>query len=237
MCFNAASSFVAAAALIPAGIYTLHAARDGDIRYRPLAAFPLLFGVQQALEGVLWLELLPDAAGEIGGIAFGSALGFLFFAYLLWPGLVPLAAWRVEPPGLRRRLFAATAVLGGLFGGSLFLPLIINPDWLQVFIVRGSILYHPQLIYDPYIDRELVRAIYALIVAAPLIGSSDRMVREFGVLILASVMVSAIAFGYAFVSIWCFFAALLSAYLVLRLPRRESMAPPRIHRAGPHGAG
>lgn len=80
-------------------------------------------------------------------------------------------------------------------------------------------------------NRAVVRAIYALIVAVPLIGSSDRIVRDFGVLILASVIVSALAFGYAFVSIWCFFAALLSAYLVVRLPRRESGRPP-VHRPG-----
>ncbi|WP_296701043.1 DUF6629 family protein [Thiocapsa sp. UBA6158] len=236
MCFNATSSFLAAAVLIPAGLYTLHAARHVNSHYRLLAAFPLLFGVQQALEGVLWLEILPDAAGEIGGLAFGSALGFLFFAYFLWPGLVPLAAWRVEPPGLRRRVFAAAAIMGGLLGGSLFLPLIINPDWLQVFIIRGSILYHPQLIYDPWMDREVVRAIYALIVAVPLIGSSDRMVRDFGVLILGSVIVSTLAFGYAFVSIWCFFAALLSAYLVVRLPRCESGGPV-VHRPGSSRVG
>jgi hypothetical protein len=236
MCFNATSSFIAAAALVPAGLYLLHASHRGESRYRLLATFPLLFGIQQALEGVLWLEVIPHPDGTIGGIALGSALGFLFFAYLLWPGFVPLAAWRVEPSGFRRRLFALAAVLGALLGGSLFLPLVIHPDWLQVFIVRGSILYHPQLIYDPYMDREVVRAIYALIVAVPLIVSSDRIVRDFGLLILTSVIVSALAFGYAFVSIWCFFAALLSAYLVVRLPRRESVAPPPIHRAGPHAA-
>lgn len=62
------------------------------------------------------------------------------------------------------------------------------------------------------------------------------MVRDFGVLILGSVIVSTLAFGYAFVSIWCFFAALLSAYLVVRLPRCESGGPV-VHRPGSSRVG
>ena len=235
MCFNAASSFVVAAVLVPTGIYTFKSARHGNNRYLLLAAFPLLFGIQQALEGVLWLQLMPGVSGPLQGIALGSALGFLLFAYLLWPGLVPLAAWRVERRHGRRRLFAVAAVLGGLLGGSLFIPLIPNPDWLQVMVVRGSILYYPRLIYDPYVDREVVRGVYALIVAFPLLFSSDRLVRQFGVLVLGSVIVSALVFGYAFVSIWCFFAAVLSVYLAIRLPGQIATLRDPLGNGGNHG--
>jgi hypothetical protein len=40
MCFNATSSFIAAAALVPAGLYLLHASHRGESRYRLLATFP-----------------------------------------------------------------------------------------------------------------------------------------------------------------------------------------------------
>lgn len=220
MCFNATTSFIASAALIPLGLYTIEIARHGDRRYLLLAAFPLLFGLQQGLEGLLWLDLACGAPSQTAGVGQGPALGFLFFAYLVWPGLVPLAAWRVEDRPRRRRLFAVAAVLGGLLGGSLYIPLIVDPDWLQVMVVQGSILYHPRLIYDPYVSREVVRAVYALIVALPLVGASNAGVRRFGMLILGSVILTALAFGYAFVSIWCFFAALLSTYLAIRLPKQ-----------------
>ncbi len=158
-------------------------------------------------------------------MAQAGALAFLFFAYFLWPCLVPLAASQLEPQRWRRRLFATTAVLGGLLGASLFLPLVVNPDWIQVTLIRGSILYHPRMIHDPYLYREFGRALYALVVTLPLIMSSDTMVRQFGALIIASMIVSAMAFGYAFVSIWCFFAALLSVYLALRLPAQIANCP------------
>ncbi len=230
MCFNTSSSFADASVLIPIGVSTLHAAWQGDRRYLILAAFPLLFGVQQVAEGLLWMDL---TAGTVGR---GAALGFLFFAYLLWPGLVPLAAWRIEDRPLRRRLFAVAAVLGGLLGASLFVPLVLRPDWLQVTVVKGSILYNPRLIYEPYISREAIRGIYAVIVALPLLGSSNAGVRRFGGLILASVVVSALVFGYAFVSIWCFFAALLSAYLAVRLPAQISTDATPLYGTGHWGA-
>jgi hypothetical protein len=47
MCFNATSSFIAAAVLVPIGIHTVETTLQGDRRYLTLAAFPLLFGVQQ----------------------------------------------------------------------------------------------------------------------------------------------------------------------------------------------
>jgi hypothetical protein len=225
MCFNATSSFVAAAILVPAGILASQSARHGDGRYRLLAAFPLLFGIQQSLEGLLWLELAEGVSIDLQGMAQAGALAFLFFAYFLWPCLVPLAASQLEPQRWRRRLFATTAVLGGLLGASLFLPLVVNPDWIQVTLIRGSILYHPRMIHDPYLYREFGRALYALVVTLPLIMSSDTMVRQFGALIIASMIVSAMAFGYAFVSIWCFFAALLSVYLALRLPAQIANCP------------
>jgi hypothetical protein len=58
---------------------------------------------------------------------------------------------------------------------------------------------------------------YALIVLVPLLFSTLRELRLFGVLVALSIVVASLAYGYAFVSVWCFFAALLSfdlAYIV-----------------------
>jgi hypothetical protein len=56
------------------------------------AAFPALFGVQQLFEGWLWLSLAegPEEASRL------PAMSFLFFAYLLWLAVTPLAAFLVE---------------------------------------------------------------------------------------------------------------------------------------------
>lgn len=210
MCFSAPISFAVSAVLLPLGALTVNFALHNDRRYLALAAFPLLFGIQQAFEGWLWLAL----GGDHDIALQVPALGFLFFAYLLWPFLVPLAADRVEPSPARQRIFRGFALVGLLFGLSLYLPLLLRPDWLVVSISGQSILYEPVLIYDGYVSRTAVRVFYAIIVAIPLLFSSIASIRLFGILILLSVVVSALFFLYAFVSIWCFFAAVLSLYVI-----------------------
>ena len=219
MCFSATASFVTAGLLVPAGAYATTVALRHDRRYLPLASFPLLFGVQQFVEGGLWLAL----GGSTTIAVETAALGFLAFAYCLWPFYVPLAARSVETRADRRRLFTVLAVLGFALGVSLYLPLLLHREWISVSLAKGSILYGPVLIYDGIVPRSVIRALYALIVSVPLLFSSVDSVRLFGMLILFSVVGSAIAYAYAFVSIWCFFAALLSL-VVIAIVRRAARA-------------
>ena len=113
---------------------------------------------------------------------------------------------------------------GFLYGASLYVPLLVYPDWLSVTIIKDSILYQPVLIYDGILSRTAVRVFYAFIVAVPLLFSTVSTLRLFGILIFVSVAVSAVFFAYAFVSIWCFFAAILSAYVVYIVHRETSTA-------------
>lgn len=217
MCFSATTSFAAGAILIPAGIYSLGKAYQGNKLYLALAAFPLLFGMQQVIEGGLWLALEQRVDLNIEM----TATGYLFFAYFLWPFFVPLAALLIESDTRRKSLFMFFSFTGFLYGASLYVPLLLYPDWMSVTIIKDSILYQPVLIYDEIISRTAVRVFYAFIVAVPLLFSTVSTLRLFGVLIFISVAVSAVFFAYAFVSIWCLFAAILSAYVVYIVHREN----------------
>jgi hypothetical protein len=208
MCFSATASFTASALLLPVGLYCAKKAYETDKRYLVLATVPFLFGIQQAFEGGLWL-----AMGESEESSNRMALGFLFFADFLWPFLVPLASAFVEKTMRKRRIFLFFSCLGGLFGLSLYLPLLFQPDWLSVAIKQGSILYQLVQVYDAIIPQPGVRIIYVIIVAAPLLASSVRNIRVLGVLLVISILVSTLVFSYAFVSVWCFFAAIISLYV------------------------
>ena len=53
MCFSASASFIAGTSLSAVGVAAL---RNTKARSeQPLAAIPLLFGIQQLAEGVIWL--------------------------------------------------------------------------------------------------------------------------------------------------------------------------------------
>jgi hypothetical protein len=220
MCFSATASFVAGGALIPLGGVALMQAWKADRRYLTLAAFPGLFGIQQIFEGLLWRSV--DNLGV--PTSHAAAMAYLFFAYLLWLILTPLAAFFLEQRAWLRRVFLGVTVFGTAYGLSLFVPLVANPDWLTIELARNSILYNTQLIYDASVSKTLLRVIYAAVICLPLLASTAPGVRIFGVLVTLSVLTAFLFASYAFTSIWCYFAAVVSSYvafMVFRLSGRS----------------
>ncbi|MBP1689141.1 MAG: hypothetical protein H6Q33_5284 [Deltaproteobacteria bacterium] len=223
MCFSASASFAASAVLVPTGLYCMSAARRSAPRYLALATYPLFFGIQQALEGVIWLKL---ASGD-RALLSAYALGYTFFAYFLWPALVPTTANLIGVRQSMRRIVRLCAVLGVLFGASLYLPLWWQDGWLTVSVHEGSIVYVTQLIYDGVIPRAGIRFVYALLIVLPLLMVRERLIQIFGLVTLVSVVIARIFFDAAFVSVWCFFAALLSLFIVAiihRIRRQRGVA-------------
>jgi len=214
MCFSATASFTVAAGLAPVGLFCLHRARRDAPRSLMFAAFPLLFALQQATEGFVWLHLAEHMA-QPGAAAYG----FLFFSHFFWLWWVPMAAWFLEPDGPRRHICAAITVLGVLYGLSLFVPLLLNADWLRVMVLDHSISYRVTLIYQDVLAREWVHGLYAICVISPLLLQSDFHVRVFGGIVLASMVIASQEFTQAYISVWCFFAAVASAYLLFMVPQ------------------
>lgn len=217
MCFSAPVSFAAAVTLVPLGLYTLRQGWSNDRRFLGLATFPLLFGLQQAVEGLVWLNL----GGWHPEWTQASALGFLFFVYLVWPVLVPLAARMVESRPRHRTTLLGVALFAGGTGLAVFLPLALNAGWLEVGIVQRSILYEPRLLFGEQVSEWASRIGYALVVTLPLLASTVANVRLFGGLVALSLILSALYFDHAFTSVWCFFAALLSIHVV-RITRQAA---------------
>lgn len=215
MCYSATVSFAAGAVLIPTGVYCVRQAQRHTPRSLPFAVFPLAFGFQQLFEGLLWLSL-----GKQVDLLYPSAFGFLFFSHFFWLWWVPLSVWRLEPAGIKKSIALGFTTAGGIYGGFMYFPIVINEGWLQVELIRHSIVYDARLVYDGYITREWVRIIYALIVLIPLLIQTDRHARHFGILIMLSVLLAKLFFDYAFISVWCYFAAVLSLYVVYMLRRQ-----------------
>jgi hypothetical protein len=215
MCFSATASFAAGAVLIPVGAHCINHASKNVPESLPFAAIPLVFGVQQLIEGLLWLSL-----GGSLDLTFPASFGFLFFAHFFWLWWVPFCVWRLESPGTRKAFALAMIFSGGVYGAMMYFPLLVNDGWLQVSVAKHSIVYEMKLIFDALMPREWVRSIYGLIVLVPLLIGSDRLVRYCGLLLLASAVVALLAFDHAYISVWCFFAALLSPYIVYMLHRQ-----------------
>jgi hypothetical protein len=122
MCFSATASFSAASITGVIGIATLRQVKHP--RELLLAAMPLLFAAQQAVEGALWLQL-PAGAGRDAVAAL--SLCFLVFAKVLWPAYVAPAVLLIEPDLRRRPVLYALAALGCTISIYTLNRLIENP--------------------------------------------------------------------------------------------------------------
>jgi hypothetical protein len=209
MCFSATASFATAATLLPVGAYCIARTRDAGAGWLAFASYPLAFGLQQLGEGFVWLGL---GSGD-GELVNTSALGFAFFSHFFWLFWVPFSVWLLETDRTRRKILLFLSVFGACYGISIFIPLF-QEGWLRVEVMHHSIAYQATMIYDDYIDRLVIRLIYALQVVTAFMISSNHKVRIFGVLILLSVIMAFATYRYAFVSVWCFFAAILSIYML-----------------------
>lgn len=216
MCFSATVSFSAAVVLASTGAYAIRQASTLQLQYKLLAMTPVLFAIQQGFEGMAWLEV--DAGNAEAAVPY--AIGFHFFSHFLWLWWFPLCSYLVETKKFRQRTFLGLGMFGALAGGLVFFTLLFHPELMSVEVREYSLVYHTSSPYQGAVSIPIpASALYGLIVLVPLLFSSHRHFRIFGVLIALTMVVASIAYGYAFVSVWCFFAAALSLYLVFMVQK------------------
>ena len=214
MCFSAAASFSSAALLVPLGIAAVKRSwRDHRPELLPLALMPVGFGLQQGLEGVVWLGL---NHGPAAPLLKGGALAYLFFALAFWPIWIPYVALSLWPqqrhwPG--RPLLGTLQGAGLVLGIGLWLPLLLQPTRLEPVVLKGSIDYGLTLLMSGGL-AESIRYLYAAVIGLPLLLLPYAWLRSFGVALLASGLVAEWAYRQAFLSVWCYLSALLSVLIV-----------------------
>jgi hypothetical protein len=211
MCFSATASFSAGTLLLATGTVTLRLARTR--RELPFAAIPLLFAIQQLAEGVLWISF----GWNTPGLTAAVTQVYSFFSHVLWPVYVPLAAWLIEPPGRRRRLLRGLSIVGMLVGMFLLLGMFAFP--ITAAPVGGHIEYA-----SPHFFAAIVMLLYLGSTTLSLLLTSHRMVRLFGGAALLAWILSYLFYARWFISVWCFFAALLSVIVCVHVANRRYRA-------------
>ena len=214
MCFSATVSLGAATVLLATGSYSIHQTNGFPVAYRMWALIPVLFGVQQGFEGGVWLSLINNQPET----ALHFALAFHFFSHFLWLWWIPLASSLFETHKILKKLFFGIAVFGFLSSGAVYMSLLLHPEWMHVHIAGHSIIYDFIMpiksdIHLPFTPLML----YGTIILLPLLLSSHAAIRNFGMLVILSMSLAYWIHNAAFVSVWCFFAALISLYLVYML--------------------
>ena len=225
MCFSAQASFTTSAALLPAGIYCIRRAVAEDRNYLPLSIIPAVFGVQQFCEGLVWVGL---GRGD-PLLARVASLTFLFFALVFWPFWIPLSARFLETRSSVKQALGFLAAAALVLSLLVFVPLVVHaPEWLHSGILYHSIRYEFRLPSAfRAIPMEAWQLAYLAVVITPLLVAGNRKFRIFGVLVLASAGLSHAAFWYAYISVWCAFSAVLSAWLCYLFYALRAVPGPR----------
>lgn len=205
MCYSATASFTASTFLFATGLYSVFKACRFAPNYLMLAIVPLIFALQQALEGSVWLQMHSSVLG----------MAYLFFAYFFWPGYIPFSLYAIEPKLNKKRHLKFLGLIGAFIGAFLYLPILFKWVHLEIYPLAHSLCYDLQ--FPKTILYTLALAYLIVIVAATWISSIEK-IKIFGFLLTMTYLMSYLFFKYAFTSVWCFLGALLSLFLTYMIP-------------------
>ncbi len=205
MCFSAGASFAASSVLLVVGIVTIRKASTPAQRL--LACIPLFFSFQQFIEGVLWVSLQNTAYASL---QVPSTYGFLMFAQVIWPIMVPLAILQLEHEPRRKKMLHAFLACGIITSLFLFYCIVVFP--VSAVIGEHHIKYELDFPKPFMIFCNIFYFIPTVI--SPLISSMKKL-RWLGLTILVSYIISRVFYQNYVISVWCYFAAVISIVVLL----------------------
>lgn len=200
MCFSAGASFAGALVLGATGVATLKTNRSADSRL--FASVPVIFALQQAAEGLVWLALKNSVSGPALLIPVYT---FLITAVVIWPVMMPSALLRMEKiPGRRKalKLFIAAGVVTSIYYGSGLMLYSVRPEISDFHIRYGSDF--PEAYQIPAF------LLYLSATIIPFFISGKRRMWLMGLLIFVSCLLTGLFYKEYLTSVWCFFAAIIS---------------------------
>lgn len=209
MCFSATASFTSSAVIGVVGVATL--ARSQGRREWLFASIPLLFAFHQFCEGAVWLGLENDS--KLGGL---QMWGFIYMLYAqgLLTLLIPLSVWLIEPGPKRRKMVLPFLALGLGLTAYLLWALLAYPT--AIYVEGHSVVYK-----NPGTSHLAVAALYVIATCGALFFSGYRYIVALGAVNLVGVLLVILLKQYAFTSVWCAYAAVVSVLVYFHLSRRR----------------
>lgn len=206
MCFSATASFTASAALTINGFVGLYFAKKINRRFIPLHIMIFFYAIQQFSEGMIWLHV-----NWINPVVWGWI--FLFFAFFVYAWYPAFACYFITNKKAKKKKIA-WIVLGGLIYGSWAFANVLTAHDFSVTQCSAHISYNFNLIGGIKLNSPIVYAVivplYIMLTSAPFFISDRRYSSVFGGLIASSALICAVIYFNYFISVWCFYAAIIA---------------------------
>jgi hypothetical protein len=203
MCFSAEASFGASAVILTISAVCLK--KSVNFPQRMLSCIPVIFGVQQFAEGIVWLSLKHPGLAALEKVA---SYTFLIFAQVVWPIFLPLCIYLMEPDAKRKKILRLFLGLGCIVASVLAITLALYD--VQSTISCSHIRYN---VAYPFHLRHL-GIFYFLATVPPSIISGVKRLRLSGIAIFVGYVVTRIFYQDYLISVWCFFAAITSVIIL-----------------------
>jgi hypothetical protein len=174
---------------------------------------PCLFALHQFTEGFVWLGL----DGTLSpAVAHSAGAAYVLYAQGLLPFLMPLSVLLLEPTRRKRRQMFAFTILGGALMLYMLWGLIAFP--LDISVQQNSIVYR-----NLVTTTTPVAELYVVATCGSLFFSGFTELVVLGWANLVGLLVVMAVRRYAFTSIWCAYAAVVSV-IVYFFFRRSRIA-------------
>lgn len=200
MCFSAEASFGASAVISMVGLVAYR--KSVTLPQKVFALIPLFFALQQFIEGFLWVVL---RNGAYVSWKYPLTIGFLIFAWLVWPLFIPLSMYLQEKNKTRKKILLVFQAIGiFMAGGFIYVMLFHNVD-------ASIAKYHVNYTYDfkpPF--AWFFGLLYLIPTVVSMMVSSVKRMWVLGIINICSYMFSRIFFFGQVISVWCFFGAIAS---------------------------
>jgi hypothetical protein len=217
VCFSPQGDLVGGLVVTAIGVDACRHLR-GRKTHTLLAGLPLLLGVHQIIESLVWWSLEGDVSHSLGRMAMWT---YLVIALVVVPIAVPVAILRLEPTARRRWRIAPFVALGVIVAAVLLVQMVQGP----VSVRLGS--YHLSYSIGLHGGVPIV-GLYVIATCGALLLSGYRHVVILGVANLVAVVILARLTADGFASLWCFYAALVSGAISLHMRYAKA------HRAHPY---
>lgn len=213
MCFSASASFGAGILLSVISIASLKKVQQPSQIY--FGCIPIIFCVQQITEGFLWLALTDSKYAYLQEV---TTYSFLFFAQILWPVWIPFAFLQLERNSKYKNYQRLLLGLGVVVSLYLAYCLVYYPVAAKVMGSHISYLQgYPEKIstYGSFL--------YILVTVFPSFISGIKQMWLLGLIILISYCVTILFYVDYIISVWCFFASVISSmvWIILSKMRKK----------------
>jgi hypothetical protein len=201
MCFSAGASFTASAVVATAGVISIAGVKKKT--QLMFASIPVIFALQQLVEGFVWFSFTDENYRSWQNML---VMSFLFIAQVVWPLWVPLAILQTETERRRRTALKVLVLISCIVAPLQAYRLFFYPATAEL---SPHHIHYALDFSIPYFGLAL-NVFYFMSTMFPPFLSSRRPILVLGFLNLTSFLITVVLFEKNVVSIWCFFAALIS---------------------------